>query len=286
MFLNIIYFKILTNNISFLTETSPLLDMYGTCHTFNKREDNVHAYNEKTTKQNELMHENLRQLQETSSLKQEHQKMAILQSFLRYKKYQLEETARNLDEKRIEIANLECNLISKAKKLLDKELMLKTQNDMLCSKAKQLAEREKNLNADKNKLSSDTCLSKNLIKETQLAEKKFSLDRSDGVWDEDLKMNFNAGDCSYLSYDLNPSKAVDSISTDVEKHETEKYIVSEEKMQCSAENNVDKNELLPCASVQEKDESLSYGPIGYSKGRHYLPENIKYWLDERDKSSA
>ncbi|GIX99012.1 hypothetical protein CEXT_382421 [Caerostris extrusa] len=62
------------------------------------------------------------------SVRQEQQKMAILQSFLRFKKHQLDESYRRLDDKKMEIANWECNLTSKAKKLQEKDCRLEAKD--------------------------------------------------------------------------------------------------------------------------------------------------------------
>lgn len=281
-------------------ETCTHIGTRGTNQPYLKKEDNLHLFNENIVKPNESMRESLRQLREkVYSLKQEQQKMAILQSFLRYKKYQLEESARNLDEKRIEIANWECNLYNKAKKLHDKELWLESKNDTLCNKAQQLAEKEKVLNDEECKFSIDIHFSKNIHKETQLRDKNFAFESNNAEWDEISKIkdfrNPESNEYS-LPYGSNPNKASGAIKSDTEKYksdacsldELERNIVLIEKMHCCSEmndNTVDKIEIPSSSSIQRKDENASHTPIGYSKGRRYLPEHIKYWLNQRDKNT-
>ncbi|GBM41437.1 hypothetical protein AVEN_129629-1 [Araneus ventricosus] len=80
------------------------------------------------------------------SIRQEQQKMAILQSFLHFKKHQLDESYRRMDEKKIEIANWECSIASKAKRLQEKECKLEARRLSLLDKESKLDEREKKLN--------------------------------------------------------------------------------------------------------------------------------------------
>lgn len=84
------------------------------------------------------------------SIRQEQQKMAILQSFLRFKKHQLDESYRRMDDKKIEIANWECNLATKAKRLQEKECWLESRRLSLLSKESKLNERENMLNESQN----------------------------------------------------------------------------------------------------------------------------------------
>ncbi|KAF8767527.1 hypothetical protein HNY73_020468 [Argiope bruennichi] len=83
------------------------------------------------------------------SVKQEQQKMAILQSFLHFKKHQLDEGYRRMDDKKIEIANWECSLANRAKRLLEKECRLEAKRLNLLDKESKLDEREKMLNENR-----------------------------------------------------------------------------------------------------------------------------------------
>lgn len=225
--------------------------------------------------------------------------MYILQSFLRYKKYQLEETARNLDEKRIGIANRECNLSKKANRLHEKEVWLESKSEILYKKAVQLAERENLLSKEESKSSGDgTCPS--LFKEGDFFVKKPEFDISpDMTWNEiskNVKSSYGSGkgnDNAYFGYSSVNKVGADS-SSNVELcksdarslDELEKNIVLIEKLHSTNEGGDGAtgkmSDIAPSGTVERKDENDS---LGYSKGRRYLPEHIKYWLNKQDKSA-
>ena len=279
---------------------NPHFDVHSTCRAHPVNECHMHACNENILKQHDTMRESLRQLREKMySLKQEEQKVAILQSFLRYKKYQLEESARNLDEKRIEIANWEYNLYNKAKRLQEKEQWLDNKNEMLNNKTQQLVDKEKMLSED-DKISNDTLYS-DTFKEVGVPEKKFAFHKNDNIWSEISKMKNPKIDennqYSFVSYDSKSARLSESMPSSVEKcksdafslDELEKNLVFIEKMHSTNEvndNSIGKNELAQSPNaIQKNEENALYDPLGYSKGRRYLPEHIKYWLDKRDKNA-
>lgn len=282
-------------------ETIPV-DIHGNCQSHYKKDFNFYCGKENVSKQSDIR-EGLKQLREKIySLKQEQQKMAILQSFLRYKRYQLEESARNLDEKRIEIANWECTLYNKAKRLHDKELWLDNRSEILFNKAQQLAEKEKILNKEEGKFSNEFP-PRNDLKEAQFSDKKFLFDHCiDTSWDEiPSKVKSICGEenneYNYFTCGSNSNKTTENSSSNVEKcksdvcslDELERNIVLIEKMNSSNEAGdislENKTELSSTNPLQKKDDSTASDPLGCSKGRRYLPEHIKYWLNKRDKSA-
>ncbi|PRD32437.1 UNVERIFIED_CONTAM: hypothetical protein NCL1_20448 [Trichonephila clavipes] len=124
------------------------------------------------------------------SIKQEQQKMAILQSFLRFKKHQLDESYRRMDDKKIEIANWECNLANRAKKLQEKECWLESRRLSLLSKESKLNERENMLNESQNENETKTNWNKN----DQVDQEKFTEEnRMNGTMDE-YSIKFELGD--------------------------------------------------------------------------------------------
>lgn len=291
-------------------------DVHGMCRAHHMKACHMQVCNDNLSNQHDPMQENIRQLREktyslkheeqkmallqrekTYSLKQEEQKIAILQSFLRYKKYQLEESARNLDEKRIEIANWEYSLYNKAKKLQEKEQWLENKNEILNKKTQQLIEKEKILYEENR----SDILFPSAFKEAEVPDKKFALDNNDTIWNEISKMKNPRMDennqYSFVRYDSKPAKVHEDLSSNVEKcksdafslDELEKNLVFIEKLHSSSEINdspVNKIEMASSPNaIQKSEENASYDPLGYSKGRRYLPEHIKYWLDKRDKNA-
>ncbi|XP_035221735.1 uncharacterized protein LOC118194673 isoform X2 [Stegodyphus dumicola] len=97
------------------------------------------------------LNENVTLLREKVYLmRQEQQKMAILHSFLRYKKHQLDEYAHKLDDKKLELANWEFTLNAVHKKLKDKEYWIEAKWEILKNREQQIEEREKVLKKSEN----------------------------------------------------------------------------------------------------------------------------------------
>ncbi|GFS94946.1 uncharacterized protein NPIL_435541 [Nephila pilipes] len=123
------------------------------------------------------------------SVKQEQQKLAILQSFLRFKKHQLDESYRRMDDKKIEIANWECNLATKAKRLQEKECWLESRRLSLLSKESKLNERENILNETQNEIETKSKWNEN----DEEIEEKTAENRINGTMDE-YSINYELGD--------------------------------------------------------------------------------------------
>ncbi|CAL1268510.1 unnamed protein product [Larinioides sclopetarius] len=115
------------------------------------------------------------------SIRQEQQKMAILQSFLHFKKHQLDENYQRMDEKKIEIANWECSIANRAKRLQEKECKLEARRLSLLDKESKLDEREKKLNENQKfteiKLQQDKTIEEGAKIESKIndSEKTFSV---------------------------------------------------------------------------------------------------------------
>lgn len=97
-------------------------------------------------------------------MRQEQQKMVIYQSFLRYKKHQLDEIVRSLDDQKIEIANWECSLVSMEKRLKEREAWMEVKRKNLRNKQEELREKEEELREREMKL--DALDVGNLVKYT------------------------------------------------------------------------------------------------------------------------
>lgn len=251
------------------------------------------------------MKEGLRQIKEKIyALRQEQQKMVILQSFYQYKKYRLEEIARNLDEKRIEIANWECNLHNKAKELQDKEQRLENKNKILQQHVQELVEQKKMMDAQEKLITREMEMPE-VSKETAFSSKQCMFKNcNDIVWEgmnneaqnNSRNEETNENNFSDFGYYTNSCELAETPLTNAEKcmsevsviDELERNIVMMENLHASNEVGDKKEEIkfesVSSLTVQKKSENVAE-PIGYSKGRRYLPEHLKYWLNKRDKNS-
>ncbi|GIX67500.1 uncharacterized protein CDAR_17241 [Caerostris darwini] len=181
------------------------------------------------------------------SVRQEQQKMAILQSFLRFKKHQLDESYRRLDDKKMEIANWECNLTSKAKKLQEKDCRLEAKRLTLFNKESELEEREKKLNENAN-------MAELNVKDKVKVEKITSLkDKIDGK--ENCSIDYELGNSSIKELNEKEKMLNEDINMDeLNKDKIEVEATSLKEKIVTKENCSINYEMGDFFSIKEKNQ--------------------------------
>ncbi|XP_071033985.1 putative leucine-rich repeat-containing protein DDB_G0290503 isoform X1 [Parasteatoda tepidariorum] len=215
------------------------------------------------------------------TMKQEQQKMAILQSFLRFKKQQLDESFRSLDDKKMDIINWEYNLYTKAKKLHEKEYWMTMKSQNLRKKEKQLEEKEKWLD----------------LRENEIRNKYNNVLKREGTNNASLENGEFHGDTK-LENKSSPTKNAIDINGEQEGNNCINSSTKDDEILPQKSKDLSSGDICEIQTTSGKSQkfkasdystSLNYSkvnkkPISF-EGRKYLPEHVKQWFNQRDKNA-